>query len=408
MKYKILKNERKFLKFSIASAINRFGDSIDVIALTWLVYALSGDAIYSAINFGINYLPTIILTPFMGAFIEKRNKKLIMTLSDILRSILVIVIIILYTFHHLNVYFIMIITCLISVLETLRVPASTTFITLIISSEKYDIAQSFYTSCSKMLEILGTGLAGIFLSMCGVIFTLVIDSISFFISGVIVYSIYIQEENINYRLSTLSLFKQGFIYAKNKPSLIFLCMICCCANAFLVPLNAFSSALSVEVYHDGPKIISYLNMGFSIGSVLGSIAYPHISSFFYAKKIIRFLFLGTGIFYIISIVISYLPTLSVYLLLFIIALFFGIIIVIANMYSQIMILNKVESSYLSRFSAIMNSLCVSVVPVISFIMSYISSIISIKIIFVLTGIFAMIIGEVILFLSVDEVIEENG
>ena len=268
MKYKILKNERKFLKFSIASAINRFGDSIDVIALTWLVYALSGDAIYSAINFGINYLPTIILTPFMGAFIEKRNKKLIMALSDILRSILVIVIIILYTFHHLNVYFIMIITCLISVLETLRVPASTTFITLIISSEKYDIAQSFYTSCSKMLEILGTGLAGIFLSMCGVIFTLVIDSISFFISGVIVYSIYIKEENINYRLSTLSLFKQGFIYAKNKPSLIFLCMICCCANAFLVPLNAFSSALSVEVYHDGPKIISYLNMGFSIGSVL--------------------------------------------------------------------------------------------------------------------------------------------
>lgn len=118
--------------------------------------------------------------------------------------------------------------------------------------------------------------------------------------------------------------------------------------------------------------------------------------------------MGTGLFYIISIVISYLPTLSVYLLLFVIALFFGIIIVIVNMYSQIMILNKVESSYLSRFSAIMNSLCVSVVPVISFIMSYISSIISIKIIFVLTGIFAMIIDEVILFLSVDEVIEENG
>lgn len=407
MKYIILKKEKMFLKFSMASAINRFGDSIDVIALTWLVYALSGDAIYSAINFGINYLPTIILTPFIGAFVEKKHKKLIMALSDLLRSILVMVVIILYTFHYLNVYFIMIITCLISILETLRVPASTTFIALIVPQKKYDIAQSFYTSFSKMFEIIGTGLVGIFLSIYGVIFTLIIDSISFIISAFLVYSISIKEENINCDLSTLSLFKQGFIYAKNKPSLICLCMICCCANAFLVPLNAFSSALSVEVYHDGPKIISYLSIGFSMGSVFGSVTYPHFNTFFNAKKIIRFLFLGTGIFYITSIVISYLPILSVYLLLFIITFFFGIIIVIVNMYSQIMVLNKVESSYLARFSAIMNSLCVSVVPIVSFVMSSISFFISIKIIFVLTGIFAMIIGEGILFLSVDEVIEKN-
>ena len=75
MKYTQLKNEKEFFKLAIASAFNRFGDSIDALALTWLVYALSGNAMYSAVNFGINYLPTIILTPIMGAFIEKRNKK---------------------------------------------------------------------------------------------------------------------------------------------------------------------------------------------------------------------------------------------------------------------------------------------------------------------------------------------
>ena len=75
MKYQTLKDEKEFLKLAIATGINRFGDSIDALALTWLVYAITGNAMYSAFNFGINYLPTIFLTPFMGAFIEKRNKK---------------------------------------------------------------------------------------------------------------------------------------------------------------------------------------------------------------------------------------------------------------------------------------------------------------------------------------------
>ena len=55
MKYTQLKNEKEFFKLAIASAFNRFGDSIDALALTWLVYALSGNAMYSAVNFGINY-----------------------------------------------------------------------------------------------------------------------------------------------------------------------------------------------------------------------------------------------------------------------------------------------------------------------------------------------------------------
>lgn len=93
MKYQTLKDEKEFLKLAIASGINRFGDSIDALALTWLVYAITGDAMYSAFNFGINYLPTIFLTPFMGAFIEKRNKKKLMALSDFLRSLLVILLI---------------------------------------------------------------------------------------------------------------------------------------------------------------------------------------------------------------------------------------------------------------------------------------------------------------------------
>lgn len=262
------------------------------LALTWLVYALSGNAMYSAVNFGINYLPTIILTPIMGAFIERRNKKRIMALSDIIRASLVILMITLYMTEHLNVYIIMFITFMISTLETLRVPASTPLVASLVSKDKYDIAQSLHTSLSKGAEIIGMGLAGFLLSTSGIVFTFIVDVSAFIISGLLGSWLHFTQRNTSHKQSTLLLLKEGFKYTKTKPSLIQLCILACCINAFLVPINAFSSALSVEVYHGGPQMVSYLSIGFSAGSVIGSVIYPYIVSYMNAKRMIQTLFGG--------------------------------------------------------------------------------------------------------------------
>lgn len=408
MKCKVLKKEKEFLKFTFACGINRFGDSIDALALTWLVYAISKSATYSAFNFGINYLPTILLTPFVGAFIEKRNKKQLMALSDFLRACLVLILLILYLSNHLNIYIIMLITFLISSLETLRVPASTPMIVSLISQEKYDMAQSFQTSFTKVLEILGAGIGGLLLNTGGLIMTFLIDICAFLLSSCLVYSIRTHEQHTIQKQSTFSLLKAGFHYTKTKPSLISLCLIVCCLNAFLVPINAFSSALSIEVYQSGPQLISMLNIGISIGSILGSLIYPYISPYFNARRMIQSLFIGEGLFYITSIGIAYLPIIFFqYLCFILISVIFGMIIVLTTMYNQIIVLKKVESQYLSRFTAIINALGVSAIPFISFFMSFISSLFSIQNIFIFTGIFVMIIGGIILYNSIDEVIEQD-
>lgn len=408
MKYTILKEEKNFLKLAFASGINRFGDSIDALALTWLVYSISGNAMYSAFNFGINFLPTIIFTPFVGAFVENRNKKRIMAISDLMRACLVFSLIFLYFLQFLNVYMIMLITFMISSLETLRVPSSTSLIAAVVSKEKYDIAQSFHTSLTKALEIIGMGIAGVFLNMGGIIFTFIIDGCAFLISGCIIYNIHINNQLTSQKQSTLSLFKAGFYYTKTKPALISLCIIACCINAFLVPINAFSSALSVEVYHSGPQIVSILNMSISIGTVLGSLIYPYISSLLSAKKMIQVLFSGTSCFYIMSICISFIsiPIIK-YICIIILSILFGIVVIFATMFSQIMILEKVHPDYLSRFSAIMNALSVSTVPFVSFFLSFISSFFPIQNIFIFTGIFVMIVGGILLFNSIDEVIDQD-
>ncbi|MBQ5375577.1 MAG: MFS transporter, partial [Lachnospiraceae bacterium] len=76
--YKELFANRNFRKDWAASMINRFGDSIDAIASSWIVYELTGEASWSAIIYAINRLPTIFLTPLAGPWVERHNKKSIM------------------------------------------------------------------------------------------------------------------------------------------------------------------------------------------------------------------------------------------------------------------------------------------------------------------------------------------
>ena len=58
--YKDIFRQFEYMKIIISAIVNRFGDSIDAIASTWIVYELTGSAAWSAIIFGINRVPTIL------------------------------------------------------------------------------------------------------------------------------------------------------------------------------------------------------------------------------------------------------------------------------------------------------------------------------------------------------------
>ena len=52
--YRDIFRQTEYMKIMIAALINRFGDSIDAIASTWIVYEITGNAAWSAIIYGVN------------------------------------------------------------------------------------------------------------------------------------------------------------------------------------------------------------------------------------------------------------------------------------------------------------------------------------------------------------------
>ena len=65
MDKKIFKNGN-YTKLVLATLITRFGDAVDSIALSWMVYIMTGSEVLMGTLFMVSILPYVIILPFSG------------------------------------------------------------------------------------------------------------------------------------------------------------------------------------------------------------------------------------------------------------------------------------------------------------------------------------------------------
>ena len=96
MNYIKLLSNHPFMKITIANAIGRFGDSLDMLLFSWLIYDITKEASWSAMMVACNIVPSIVLQPIAGVLIEHKEKRKIMYLCDICRSFCVFILSLLF------------------------------------------------------------------------------------------------------------------------------------------------------------------------------------------------------------------------------------------------------------------------------------------------------------------------
>ena len=147
IRYKDILKLKEYRKFMASNVVNRFGDSVDAIAFTWLVYAVTGSASWSAAIFALNQLPTVLLQPFAGAMVERMNKKKIMASADMIRGILIATVAYIYmTTGNVSPWLLAGMTLIISSVEAFSMPAGTAFVPMILEKKYYNYYKKIMTS----------------------------------------------------------------------------------------------------------------------------------------------------------------------------------------------------------------------------------------------------------------------
>ena len=383
LKYRDIIKSTEYRKLLFTNLINRFGDSVDAIAFTWLVYQITQSASWSAIIFGLNMLPNILVQPFAGPVIEKLDKKKVIVATHILRGIVISAFVAMYLAGIVNPFIMAGFTILITTIESFNLPATTAFIPSVIKKEHLTHAMSLNSTLSSAMALIGTGLGGIIIAKFGVYTAMLIDAATFFIAAFgtatlrrlneVEGSADASKKQVS-KESYFSLLKGGIKYVAKSRVILNYCFIVVILNFFLVPINSLSAPIAEDVFGLGSELLSVIGMASSIGALLGSAIVPMLSQKMSAKKImVTFgLVLGGGMFalslgkYVYGKALpGYLLAGGCYIVMCIAASVMGGII-------GVMFVKVVDESYLARAGAIFNASSTAAMPLGSLIVSVVA------------------------------------
>lgn len=173
--YRPLFKQRDFLFTLFGNTISRFGDSIDAIAFSWMMYEVTGSASLMALIMAVNYLPTILLQPLSGVLSEKMNKRLTIICCDTIRGIMILTTAILFWNGLLSAPVLFAVVLILSSVEAFEMPAASAFSVRLLPKELYATASALRGSVSRAAELIGLACAGGLVAGLGVPAALMID-----------------------------------------------------------------------------------------------------------------------------------------------------------------------------------------------------------------------------------------
>ncbi|EOO19665.1 MFS transporter [Bacillus cereus] len=299
---------RNICLYSIGKTVSIFGSSIYSFALGLYVLQITGSALNFAITLILGTIPMIVMNPFAGVIADKVDKKKLVVCMDLLNGSLLIAVYILSSNYGLNLFIIYATTFFMSVF--------TTFFGIGLEAAKPNIVSKeslmSINSISKIIDsvslILGPMLGGIVFAVLDIKTFIIINGISFILSGISILFIHfklfefnINEECSKRRINFIKDIKEGFSYLIEKESL---------KNTFriLISLNFF---LGFAVTVPFPYIINtVLNLSskqfgiiqgtFPVGMIIGAILVKKITDRFSYSYLLKKLSSMLAVFMIIS------------------------------------------------------------------------------------------------------------
>ncbi|MFH1593449.1 MAG: MFS transporter [Candidatus Omnitrophota bacterium] len=286
---KLLKN-RDFVLYSIGQAFSQFGDRLVQIVLIGFIYKRwPGSTFQLAKLLFFTVIPSFLISPIAGVYVDRWNRKRILVFSDLVRAALIILIPIFFI-NKESIIPIYLVVFLIFASACFFLPARLSVIPNLVSKEDLLLANSASSITWVISGIIGFSFGGLLAEWIGVQNSLYINSLVYLLSAasftVLIYSMqkrdaYAETERNSGSDSPKKTIARSFLndLIKGIKTLFSDKKLKFVAYIFFI-LSAMTGAFYVvavvfiqEILHSMTKSIGIFGMCLFVGIMLGSYVY---------------------------------------------------------------------------------------------------------------------------------------
>jgi DHA3 family macrolide efflux protein-like MFS transporter len=296
------KSLKNFLTIFIGQSFSLFGSQLVQFAMVWWLTLTSfGSATVLAFAMMMALIPQIVLTPLLGPFIDRWNRRKIMIIADVLIALSVFVLVLLFAFNLAEIWHVYVLMLARSIGGAFHWPAMHASTVMLVEKEQLTKVNGLTQTLQGLANVLAPPIAAVLVGFISIQNILLIDIGTAMLAILPLLVIHIPQplndlskEN---KPSTIADFKFSFGYLWRWKGGLFIMIGAMVTNLLIVPAVSFMPILVTEHFGGGAFDFALLTSSLGVGVILGGILLGAWNS----KKrrivigMVSFVFMGLGV-----------------------------------------------------------------------------------------------------------------
>lgn len=266
-----LKN-RNFRLYFGGQCVSLVGTWMQQIAMSWLVFRLTGSVFLLATVTFMAQIPVLVVTPYMSVFVDRFNRRALLVVTQSLSMVQALLMALLTLTGWIEVWHIMVLSLLIGLINALDNPTRQSFYPSLVPAEKLGNAIALNSAVINGSRLIGPAVGGVLIGLLG-------EGICFLLNGVSYIAVIIALLMMRIKPNRETVVKQrvwedmrdGFLYVAHDIPIRSLLLLMSAISFFGLPLMTFIPAYVKTILGGESEMLGLLLSCVGVGSFIAAL-----------------------------------------------------------------------------------------------------------------------------------------
>ena len=252
--------------------ISLIGTWMQQIAMSWLVFRLTGSVLLLATVTFTAQIPILVATPYMSVFVDRFDRRKLLVLTQTLSMIQALLMAILTLTGFVQVWHIMVLSLLIGLINALDNPTRQSFYPSLVSPDKLSNAIALNSAVINGSRLIGPAVGGVLIGLFG-------EGICFLLNGISYIAVIValllmrlpSTRGCTVKQKVLEDMRDGFRYVVRNIPIRTLLLLMSAISFFGLPLMTFIPAYVKTILHGESEMLGLLLSCIGVGSFVAAL-----------------------------------------------------------------------------------------------------------------------------------------
>ncbi len=266
-------SSRNFRLFFAGQTVSLVGTWIQQIAMSWLVYRLTGSAFMLGMVGFVGQAPGVVITPFAGVAADRWNRHRMVIATQTGAMLQALALAALTLTGTVRVWHILALSAFVGIVNGFDVPARQSFLVEMVE-EKEDLANAIALNSSMFnaARLVGPAVAGALIAVVGEGWCFFINGASFVAVLAALLAMRVpRRERPHGQARVLAQLREGFRYGFGFPPIRAVLLFLAIVSLIAQPYTVLMPVIATRILHGGADTLGFLMAATGLGALVGAL-----------------------------------------------------------------------------------------------------------------------------------------